>query len=247
MRRVKRLDLDASVQADLNARQDALDRRRAEATFDVQAEWRTARQANTLASVLATLRRMMGDRQRCMYCLDSHGTDIEHFWPKMTYPQRMFVWLNLLLCCTECGRFKGDQFPLSDGQPLLVDPTAEDPWLHLDFDPLTGNVVARFVSDRGDYSRKGSKTVEVLRLDRREALAAGCQKTFRRLARLVDEALSRPPPAAQHLLAALREADDHGLLAWCFCASGQNEPPFRDLRARHPAVWNECVEAIRDI
>jgi hypothetical protein len=27
-----------------------------------------------------------------MYCLDSHATDIEHFWPKTPYPQRMFVW-----------------------------------------------------------------------------------------------------------------------------------------------------------
>jgi uncharacterized protein (TIGR02646 family) len=247
MRRVRRLDLDAGVQADLDSRQTALDRRRAEATIDAQSEWRTARQTQTLASVLTTLHRMMGQRQRCMYCLDSHGTDIEHFWPKNNFPQRMFVWPNLLLCCTECGRFKGDQFPVSNGQPLLVDPTAEDPWLHLDFDPRTGNVVARFSSDRGDYSEKGSKTVEVLHLDRREALAAGCQKTFRRLARVVEEALTRPAPVAQDLVTALCEADDHGLLAWCFCASGQNEPPFRDLRVRHPAVWNACVEAIREM
>ena len=247
MRRVKRLDLDAAVQADLDFRQAALDRQRAEATLDVQDEWRTARQTQTLASVLATLRHMMGDRQRCVYCLDSHGTDIEHFWPKTSYPQRMFVWLNFLLCCTECGRFKGDQFPLSDGQPLLIDPTAEDPWLHLDFDPRTGNVVARFIPERGDYSEKGSKTVDVLHLDRREALATGCQRTFRRLARAVEEALSQAAPSAKALLTALREADDHGLLGWCFCASGQNETPFRDLRAKHPPLWNACVQAVREI
>jgi uncharacterized protein (TIGR02646 family) len=247
MRRVRRLDLDAGVQADLDSRQAALDRRRGEATLDVQTEWRNARQTHTLACVLATLRSMMGDRQRCMYCLDSHGTDIEHFWPKTTYPERMFVWLNFLLCCAECGRFKADQFPLSDGQPSLIDPTVEDPWLHLDFDPRTGNIVARFNPNRADYSEKGSKTVEVLHLDRREALAAGCQRTFRRLARAVEEALGRTAPSAEPLLAALREADDHGLLGWCFCAGGQNETPFRDLRARRPTLWDSCVEAIREI
>ena len=246
MRRVTRLDLDPEAQADLDSRQAACDRRRAEATLDVQAEWRSARQTNTLTSVLATLRHMMGDRQRCMYCLDSHGTDVEHFWPKTPFPQRMFVWLNLLLCCAECGRFKGDQFPLSNGQPLLLDPTVEDPWLHLDFDPRTGNFVARFDAGRNDYSPKGSQTVDVLHLDRREALAAGCQKTFRRLARSVEEALSQATPSAGSLLTALREADEHGLLGWCFGPSGQNEAPFRDLRERHPALWNACAQAVRE-
>jgi uncharacterized protein (TIGR02646 family) len=247
MRRVRRLDLEAGVQADLDARQAALDRRRAEAILDVQNEWRTARQTNALAPVLVTLRRMIGDRQRCMYCLDSHGTDIEHFWPKTTYPERMFVWLNLLLCCTECGRFKGDQFPLLDARPLLVNPTTEDPWLDLDFDPRTGNIVARFNPDTGGYSEKGAKTVDVLHLDRREALATGCQRTFRRLVRAVEEALNQAAPSAEALLAALREADEHGLLGWCFCASGQNETPFRDLRARHPTLWDACVKAVREI
>src|SRR5207253_3495221 len=137
----------------------------------------------------------MGDRQRRMYCLHSHGTDIEHFWPKQPFPERMFAWPSLLLCCAECGRFKGDRFPLANAEPLLIDPTAEDPWLHLDFDPLTGNIVARFDPDREIYSEKGVKMVEVLHLDRREALAAAHQKTFRQLGRVVREALSQPNPS----------------------------------------------------
>jgi uncharacterized protein (TIGR02646 family) len=244
MRRVRRLALDAAAQDDLDARQAALDRRAAEASLDVQTEWRAARQTAALRVVLETLHRMMGVRQRCMYCLDSHGTDIEHFWPKATYPQRMFLWINLLLCCTECGRFKADQFPLSNGQPLLVDPTAEDPWLFLDFDPQTGNVVARFNPERGDYSEKGAATVAVLHLDRREALAAGCRRTFRRLAGVVEEALTHPTLSSETLLDSLRQVDDHGLLAWCFCGNGQNETPFSDLRVRFPALWQACVEAI---
>ena len=125
-----------------------------------------------MRSVLETLRRMTGERERWMYCLDSHGSDIEHFWPKTPYPERMFRWVNLLLCCTECGRLKGNRFPLERGEPMLIDPTVEDPWHFLDFEPRTGLITVRFDADSGSYSRKGEVTVEMLRLDRREALGS---------------------------------------------------------------------------
>ena len=156
----------------------------------------------------------------------------------------MFVWPNLLLCCAECGRFKSEKFPLSNNDPVLIDPTTDDPWLHLDFDPQTGNIVARYSAERNAYSEKGNKTVEVLHLDRREALAAGYQKTFRRLAGIVREFLGQPNFRADDLIRQLRDADDHGILGWCFCGSGQNEPPFRDLCLQHPAEWEVCAKAI---
>jgi hypothetical protein len=64
---------------------------------------------------------------------------MEHFRPKSRYSDQMFRWPNLLLCRTECERLKGDRFPLQHGSPLLVDPTQEDPWQHIDFDPGTGD------------------------------------------------------------------------------------------------------------
>lgn len=91
MRRVTRLPLDPPVESDLDHRQRAVDQNRNDAAFSANDEWKKARQTPTLGAVLGTLRHMMGERQRCMYCLDSHATDIEHFWPKTPYPQRMFV------------------------------------------------------------------------------------------------------------------------------------------------------------
>lgn len=243
MRRVTRQPLDQGVQADLDARQAIVDHERLGANFSATTQWQTARQTATLGAVLTTLRHMMGDRQRCMYCLDSHGTDIEHFWPKTPYPERMFVWLNLLLCCAECGRFKGDRFPMADGLPLLVDPTAEDPWRHLDFDPTTGNVVAKFDVDRNGYSVKGMETVKLLQLDQREAMASGYKKTLRRLSRVVEEVLGQADTDAAALTATLSDGDDHGLLTWCFHGSGRNEAPFCNLRERHPAIWAACAAA----
>lgn len=242
MRRIERLNLPSSTQAALDRRQSESDVKQTSGTLDVEKIWKAARKTKPLKTALSVLESMAGHRQRCMYCGDSHGTDMEHFWPKRRYPERMFRWPNLLLCCTECGRFKGEQFPMDRGLPLLVDPTADDPWQYLDFDPATGNIVARFDVASNDWTPKGTKTVEVLHLDRREALAESFQKTYRRLKSLVDAALLQMLPDAALLGKDLHEADDHGLLGWCFRGTGQNESPFRDLRLKHLAIWNACVQ-----
>ncbi len=148
MRRVERLPLPVPAQSYLDGRQARLDADLAQGAVNVDRAWAAARKTKSVGgdgrSVLSTLRQMSGARQRCMYCLDSHGCDIEHFRPKAVYPERAFRWSNLLLCCTECGRFKGGRFPLQGEAPLLIDLSAEDPWAHLDFDPDTGNISPRF-------------------------------------------------------------------------------------------------------
>jgi len=98
--------------------------------------------------------------------------------------------------------------------------------------------------DANDWSPKGLKTVEVLQLDRREALAAGYRKTFLRLSALVEQSLTTGAPTAADLMTVLREADDHGLLDWCFLGSGQTVKPFSNLRKNYPQTWAECVAAL---
>lgn len=244
MRRIQRLDLPAPTQQALHRKQTSADAQHDAGSLDIEATWRSARQTRSVKTALGVLQTMAGNRQRCMYCGDSHGTDIEHFWPKRHHPDRMFRWLNLLLCCTECGRFKGDDFPLAGGTPLLVDPTAENPWEFLDFDPATGNVVARFDPAVNDWTSKGTKTVKALHLDSREALAAGYQQTHRRLKARVEAALQEPAPDASALANALRDTDDHGLLGWHFTGTGQNEEPFASLRQNHPDVWQHCLQTL---
>jgi len=213
-------------------------------TLSVHDEWRSARQKRTIKTVLAALKRMAGKRERCMYCLDSHGTDIEHFWPKKHYPERMYQWPNLLLCCTECGRFKGDLFPLLEGKPLLIDPTDEEPWQFLDFDPLTGNIVARYDPHSNNWSAKGLKTVKILQLDHREALAVGYKRTFRKLSSLVIKFLDNMTSDVSSFTLSLLDADEHGLLGWCFSGTGQYVEPFKIIRENHPEVWRKCWDVI---
>lgn len=194
MRRITRIALPAQTQKALDQRQANADAKRAAGTLVVEREWNSARRTKSLKTVAITLAAMAGSRERCMYCCDSHGTDIEHFRPKADYPAWMFRWPNLLLCCTECGRFKGNQFPVQNGVPGLVDPTAEDPWEFLDFDPETGVVVARYDAAADIENPIGAETVRVLQLDRREALNDGYRRTWPRLVAAVESALLQPPP-----------------------------------------------------
>ena len=163
----------------------------------------------------------------------------------MLFRSRMFVWDNLLLCCTECGRLKGNRFPLDTDRPLLIDPTLDEPWEHLDFDPATGNIVARFDTRTNDWSPKGTETVKILHLDQREAMASGYTRTFRRISDVVQRALRDEAPVVADLYAALGEADDHGLLGWCFVGTGMNVSPFQEFRTRFPDVWAACAISAR--
>jgi uncharacterized protein (TIGR02646 family) len=110
--------------------------------------------------VREVLGRMASGRDRCMYCEDSEGTAIEHFWPKATYPERAFDWLNYLLACTLCNsNFKRDRFPLDHaGQPLLVHPIEDEPLDHLALSPSTGKFTG--------LTLKGEQSIPVFGLDR---------------------------------------------------------------------------------
>ncbi len=243
MRRIVRIDLPSATQKALDGRQGQANKKRTAGTLDIEKEWKGARQTKPLKTALSVLKTMAGERQRCMYCGDSHGTDIEHFWPKTPFPERMFRWLNLLLCCTECGRFKGENFPVDNGAPVLLDPTADDPWRYLDFDPDTGNIAARYDIDANDWSQRGMKAVQVLQLDRREALNASYQKTWRRLRIRLEAAIQDTAPDPDVLVHDLREGDDHGLLGWCITGTGCNVAPVSTFRKQHPDVWNVCEQA----
>jgi uncharacterized protein (TIGR02646 family) len=245
MKRIKRGDLPADAARYLTKRQKSATQKQANGTLDTTADWKGARQTKSMGKVLSTLHTMVGERQRCMYCLDSQGSDIEHFRPKAVYPQHMYRWDNMLLCCTHCGRIKGNQFPMAGRRALLVDPTKENPWDSLDFDPLTGNICARFDVQLNNWSIKGEKTVEVLHLDKREALSKGYLQTLRRLSETIRSALAAGAIESANLAEKLKIEDDHGLLGWCFSDRGRTLSPFSELQAQHPGVWAQCATALK--
>jgi uncharacterized protein (TIGR02646 family) len=243
MRKVEREVLAAEIANALDRFQAEVNHHLGDEDFDLTRHWNIKRNSHHIRAVHAVLRRMAGTRVRCMYCVDSEGSDIEHFWPKSSYSNKTYIWENLLLACPQCGRLKGVQFPLNrNGSPLLIEPSSEDPWEFLDFDPDTGNLNARYLFAEGRYSERGEAVVRVLHLDRREGIATGYRKTHGRLCQLVMH-------WAEHDLAAdyldrLRNADDHGLLGWFLRGSGQMESSFSRFRERYQEAWATCQQSL---
>lgn len=150
MRRIQRVDLSpktaraieritAKITAAANPRTDADDR------------WKRKPKVAFL-EIRSSLENMATGRSRCMYCEDSMGTDIDHYRPKADFPHQAFTWTNYLLACSYCNsNQKRTQFPVdANGVPLLIDPTAEDPELHLNLSPTTGEFFA--TSPKGNTS-----------------------------------------------------------------------------------------------
>lgn len=245
MRFIPRDSLPRHVERHLARRQATVDERLPMPGDRIDAAWRASRQSGYLRSAEEALKRMAGPRQRCMYCVDSQASDIEHFRPKSRYPELMFAWRNLLLVCTPCGRYKGHQFPmLRHRRPALLDPTQDDPWLHLSFDPRLLTITARILVPGGP-SQRGEATVALLRLDRREGLQEGYRRTYRRLLRLADDALAPDSASDDVLFNLFLEGDEHGLLGWCTGDEGVRENAFDRLSRFRPDLWQRLCGAVR--
>ncbi len=126
---------------------------------EAQRLWR--RDVAGVMEAVEALRAMAHIAERCMYCEDSEGTDVEHFWPRESYPERAFVWDNLLLACAGCNsNHKRTEFPRdAQGAPVLLDPTCDAPREHLALSPHTGEYVS--------LTQRGAESVRVYGLRRR--------------------------------------------------------------------------------
>ncbi|MEY4530761.1 MAG: hypothetical protein RLZZ156_1482 [Deinococcota bacterium] len=240
MRYISRVDLDLTQIKYLNKQQQIL--KEIAIPFDSTSFWKNRYETIKSKGFLQKLFSMAGNRKRCMYCMDSKGSDIEHFHPKSLPPfDKMFQWKNWLLCCTDCGRNKGVQFPIDKEElPLLIDPTIENPWLFLDLDVNdTWGLIGRHDLSRDAISLKGQTTVTVLLLDR-EDLNKGYKKTWKRLVKIVEDFLHTPYEESE-FIEVLLDDDDHHLLGWCFHGTGENESPFSELKQQHPEIWQRFV------
>lgn len=238
MRRLQRRALSLQTLEALEQLSAAV-RRAPAAAAEARRRW-SSKPAAPFAEVRATLEAMASGRARCMYCEDSAGTDIEHFWPRAGYPERAFLWENLLLACSHCNsNGKRDQFPMHlDGTPLLLDPTADEPTEHLLLTPRDGRMAAR--SPRGDAS------IQVFDLNGRR-LPEGRKDAFGaavRLLREYDEVGQQAPARAQELRAELLRFPFSGVLVWMVqIAQSPAGPlvlgqPLVDLLSRHQvAGW----------
>lgn len=106
---------------------------------------------------------------KCGYCECELGVTstphVENFYPKSRYSTEIsFAWENLLLACQKCNMIKRDRFPVDESNnPLLINPSIEDPSIHLKLDADTGIYEG--------ISEKGKVTINTLNLNRNELVA----------------------------------------------------------------------------
>lgn len=121
---------------------------------------------------------------KCAYCEQIAAKDIEHFYPKSDFPQRMFRWDSLLRGCKNCNNAKRDCFPVAaQGEPFLIDPTADEPFDFFRWDFLTGQTL---VNPAEPQRTRGETTRGLFDLDQ-EPL---CEERRKKLA-LVQYLLAR--------------------------------------------------------
>jgi uncharacterized protein (TIGR02646 family) len=147
--------------------------------------WRRRRRdlPDTYNRIKPDLHRMQ--HRKCCYCenieVPTHN-DVEHYRPMSDYPWLGWTWSNLLFACRACNQSGGklDHFPLADEAgrltpwaeppgdeaPLLLDPCADDPRLHIEF--VHDAARDRFVP-RGRTTR-GTETIRLIGLDRDDYL-----------------------------------------------------------------------------
>lgn len=159
MIRLSRTVLPRVLEETLDRRTQRLERDRADGTV-ARRRWKDARDLRGLLRV--ELCRFAAGLDRCMYCGENVGTDVDHFDPVTRNPLRAFDWTNHLLACSRCNsEAKGFAFPCGPGgEALLIDPTVDDPYDHLRLNLSIGDYQGR--------TERGEVTIDVLRLNRAE-------------------------------------------------------------------------------
>ena len=203
--------------------------------------WEAFRRSKAGKPVTATLEAMSGKRIRCAYCSDSHASDIDHFKPLAEWPESAFMWENMILCCTTCNRKKGKRFPTAnDGSPRLINPSRQDPWLHLTMDPQTGVIAPRYLE--AGFDEFGEATLEILETINYESVVEGRRREIRRIVHafstILNENNSRE---SRENLAIEVTQDDLGIARWFAIHEGRDEDLFSIVRNTYPATWRSFI------
>jgi uncharacterized protein (TIGR02646 family) len=244
MIRLARGNLPTVAEAHLASQTAALSAASPESVKQLAAiRWKN-RSSGRFAEIRTVLRDMCSGHERCMYCEDSAATDIDHFCPRAVDPLLAFVWTNYLLACSTCNsNFKRAEYPVgADGSPLLIDPTTEDPMLHLDLSPSTGRYVPQ--SD----SAKGSESIRVFGLNR-ELLEAARRDAWVLLQAIVvayGDAMERDDQQQADRYADLVRHVSHAQV-WATLAQSDADSGFVDAKCiefmgRYPEIRDWALE-----
>ena len=199
---------------------------------------RNTRSNSTFRAVRSSLSLMCAGAQRCVYCEDSVGDEVEHIKPKDLYPGDVFCWQNYVYACGPCNGGKNNKFlvmtaggqinvtrargapitPPTPGVPAFINPRIENPLAFFTIDLMGTFFVLPRAELVGDAADRADFTIETLRLNRDLLLVARRNALGGYRARLSEYRTRRDAAAGAGELQALRD----------------------DLLATpHPSIWEE--------
>jgi uncharacterized protein (TIGR02646 family) len=224
---------------------------------------RNRKSNKTFDRVKVALDAMCPGARRCVYCEDNYADEVEHIHPKDTYPELAFAWDNYVYACGPCNGPKNNHFAVFDaaglehdvtpprpapsprvppvaGDPLLINPREEDPFVFLVVDLPTGTVVLKpglptMEARRAEYTR------DVLGMNERRLPKARKDAFTGYRARLFEYVVTKEGGASGDQLAQLRDSLldlDHPTV-WAEIKRQQAmEPALADLFQRAPEALN---------
>ena len=142
-------------------------------------------------AVKKSLTEMCSGARRCVYCEDSVGDEVEHFFPKDLYPEKVFRWDNYVYACGNCNGPKNNKFAVFHnttgvfqtvnpppkqpaqqppaGDPALINPHVEDPLAYCMLDLAgTFKFVIIATTNTREYKKADYTYNDVLRLNHEE-------------------------------------------------------------------------------
>lgn len=86
----------------------------------------------TFDAIKKCLNEMSPGFERCVYCEDSKGDEIEHIYPKNLYPEKCFDWENYVYACGTCNSPKNNKFAIfrhdnGEYQEVNLQPISQSP------------------------------------------------------------------------------------------------------------------------
>lgn len=243
MRRIIRADLPAKAIIWLSKQQEQLDN---DPKIVVRRRWDDRRPTMNGNGIVKALKAMAGYRERCMYCADSYGSDVEHYQPKGTCRASVFVWMNFLWICQPCNRRKLNKFPSnSAGVPLLLDPSIRDPWDLFVYIGETGDLIPRAnLNDLDAEIANATIDPKFTRINL-EVVSEGRKKDSRTLVRAGRAYLANPTPANEKdFVEAAADLDHPELVQWFLLHEGADEQPFREIVTAAPCVVGNTLRVL---
>ncbi|MEI6949929.1 hypothetical protein V9K67_22270 [Paraflavisolibacter sp. H34] len=221
---------------------------------------RNKRNNPAFREVRKNLAEMSGGTERCNYCEDSKGDEVEHIYPKNFYPEKCFQWTNYCYACGPCNGPKDNQFAVVEtgtgnevlidklpaganipsGYVLLINPRTEDPMEFLFLDIVNTFNFTPFKSGAKE-KRRAEYTIDVLGLNSRSYLVKARKYAYLSYrARLREYVHKKDAGVSQVELDALIEAQksDHHRTVWC------EMKRQRSLIAEIDRLFNEAPEAL---